>query len=99
MGRSGPAAPRSRWVVLLALVVALSAGVLSAPVAQAHAALRSSNPSDGSVVVNLPPKVELVFTENIGPNLAAQGALVDTAGGTARRERLSCMGLQFQRIV
>ncbi len=86
VGRSGPAATRSRWVVLLALVVALSAGVLSAPVAQAHAALRSSNPSDGSVVVNLPPKVELVFNENIDPNLAAQVVLVDAAGATTRLE-------------
>lgn len=78
---------RSLWAGVVALLLALAAaGIALSPAAQAHAALRSSNPADGSVVVNLPPKVELVFNENIDRNLAAQVVLVDAAGGTTRLE-------------
>lgn len=89
-GVSSGRAPRRAWTALLALLVALCASgavaVTTAPAAQAHAALRTSNPTDGSVVVNLPPRVELVFNEKISTDLAAQVVLVDAAGETTRLE-------------
>lgn len=86
--------PRAAIITLCLAVLAClgSLSIGTAQSAQAHAALRSSNPADGSVVTNLPPTAELVFNEDIDINLAAQLVLADAAGVTARLEDVSVRG-------
>ncbi len=76
----------ARWWGSLAgaLFLALGLGLAVAPAADAHAALRSSNPADGSVVTTPPPRFELVFNEEVDANFAQ--VVIEDAGGTARTQ-------------
>lgn len=61
---AGGGSPALRaWVLLGTLLVLLLAG--AAP-ASAHAALRASDPEDGSVVRTAPTHITLTFTESVG---------------------------------
>lgn len=75
----------------LAVVTLLAATLWSSPVASAHAALRSSNPVDGSTVQQLPARAELVFNEDIDPNYA-QLVLADAAGTMTRMDDVQVAG-------
>lgn len=95
---SRQAAPSSRrspfgslTVLTFAVMLVLGMGHLAAPSAAAHAALRTSNPTDGAVVVNLPPRYELVFNESIDPNFA-QIVIADSAGGTHAQSEVEVRG-------
>ncbi|MEO6145344.1 MAG: copper resistance protein CopC [Dermatophilaceae bacterium] len=62
------AARRGRLIQRLVLVLLAAAAVAltgPAPAAQAHAFLASSNPADGSVVVDAPTTLELGFSESV----------------------------------
>ncbi|CAL9482117.1 Copper transport protein YcnJ [Streptomyces sp. enrichment culture] len=62
-GRGGGSPVLRAWVLLGTLLVLLLAG--AAP-AGAHAALRASDPEDGSVVRTAPTHITLTFTESVG---------------------------------
>lgn len=75
----------ARWCALTGVVLlAMGLSLAVAPVADAHAALRSSNPADGSVVKTPPPRFELVFNEDVDANFAQ--VVIEDARGTARTQ-------------
>ncbi|GAB97752.1 hypothetical protein BJY21_003846 [Kineosphaera limosa] len=88
-GRRSPLAFPCALVSVMLLILGL--GLVGAPSAGAHAALRTSNPVDGSVVVNLPPNYELVFNETIDPNFA-QIVIEDSAGQSRSDAEVSVRG-------
>ena len=73
-------APR-RWVALLLMAVAgaLLVPVTSAPPAAAHAALASTDPTDGAVLPASPKAITLTFNE---PVTAGESIAVLDAAGT-----------------
>lgn len=64
-GAAGPGTRRLRGLVLLGTVLVLLLLGSAAP-ASAHAALRDSDPGDGSVVGSAPRHITLTFTESVG---------------------------------
>lgn len=81
----------SQRILALVVLLILGMGRLGTVPAAAHAALRTSNPTDGAVVVNLPPRYELVFNESIDANFA-QIVIADSAGGTHARSDVDVRG-------
>lgn len=73
------------------LVMTAMTALVGAPVASAHAALRSSTPADGSVVDTLPENYELTFNENVDPNFA-QVVIADATGGTHAQSGVTVRG-------
>lgn len=64
VGRGGGGSRRLRALVLLGTLLILLLG--GAAPASAHAALRASDPAEGSVVKAAPPHITLTFTESVG---------------------------------
>jgi len=69
----------SRRALILVFGVCAAWLVASAPVAGAHASLRSSDPADGAIVDVAPSAVELTFTEPPDPKLTVVHVL-DSSG-------------------
>jgi copper resistance protein C len=58
------------WVAVLGLLLGVLASIVTATSAEAHAALKSVDPKDGSTVTRVPAAVVLVFSEPIGTSFA-----------------------------
>lgn len=71
----------TRRLRLLALAIALVAGVLlaSAPAASAHAVIVSSNPADGERLTTAPTVVSIQFSEDVSTDLGGL-RVVDSSG-------------------
>jgi copper resistance protein C len=54
------------WVAVLGMLLGVLASIITATSAEAHAALRSTSPRDGSTVTSAPATVVLEFNERIG---------------------------------
>lgn len=58
------------WVAIIGLLLGVLSSIVMATGADAHAALRSISPKDGSTVTSVPTKVVLTFNEPIGTSFA-----------------------------
>lgn len=83
--------PRLARQILAVLGLAAAAMTLVATPALAHSELKSSNPTQGQVVAELPAQVELTFNQQIAPKFAAV-ALGPRGGATSSPLDVSVQG-------
>jgi copper resistance protein C len=69
------------WVAVLGLLLGVLASIITATTAEAHAALESVSPGDGSTVATPPAAVVMVFSESIGTSFVT--VTVTGPGGAA----------------
>ncbi|MEO3935879.1 copper resistance protein CopC [Dermatophilaceae bacterium Soc4.6] len=78
--RKGLARAGRRLLTGVAVAVAIGVAVVAgAPLAQAHAYLDGSNPSDGAVLTTAPAELSLVFSEEVVPS-ATSITLIESSG-------------------
>lgn len=83
---------------LLAGCLILAGTVAAAPAAWAHARLVSSNPEDGSSVIDMPTHIEFVFNEEVNRQFS-QVVLEDERGETHPANEVTVQGPRVTAVV